>query len=60
MKCDPAAAFLIDETDKGYYLLLTPEDKTSTFIRREAVKAIRFGRTAQQEAAKAPRTCSTP
>ena len=43
--------FLLDETEKGYYVLLKPDDKSGYFIRREAVRAIKFGVPKQQTAA---------
>lgn len=41
--CARASVFLIDETDKGYYVLLKPDDKSGYFIRREAIRVVRFG-----------------
>ena len=56
--CPSASVFLVDETDKGYYVLLKPDDKSGYFIRREAVKAIKFGLASkQQTAANAPDPC---
>jgi hypothetical protein len=37
-----AEVLLIDETDKGYYVLTNSDDKTSYFIRRDLVTAIKF------------------
>jgi hypothetical protein len=59
--CASANVFLIDETDNGYYLLLRPDDKSGYFIRRETVKAMKFGLAAnQQAAAKSPVPCPVP
>ena len=49
--CPSASVFLVDEADKGYYVLLKPDDKSGYFIRREAVKAIRFGLAPKQQTA---------
>lgn len=59
--CASANVFLVDETDNGYYFLLKPDDKSGYFIRREAVKAMKFGLPAnQQAAAKSPVPCPVP
>lgn len=35
-------AFLIDETDKGYYLTINPDDHKASFVPRDAVGSIDF------------------
>jgi hypothetical protein len=35
-------AKLLDETDSGFYLLLSPDDKQAIFLPRSAVRAIKF------------------
>lgn len=44
-----ASVFLLDETEKGYYVLLKPDDKSGYFIRREAVRAVKFGLPAKEQ-----------
>jgi len=39
---DPATAFLLEETDSDFYLLRSPQDRSSLFLPRTIVKALEF------------------